>query len=448
MSYGKALSGLLLLLILCSGVQAQADLAAKVDEYMAAQVKVNHWSGTALIARDGAILLSKGYGMANRELEVANSPQTKFRLGSITKQFTATAILLLEERGKLKVEDAVCKYLDPCPAAWQPVTIHHLLTHTSGIPSYTNRPDYRRTMHESRNKEQMMAGIRDLPLEFHVGDRFKYNNSGYFLLGMIIEKASGRDYAAFLRANIFDPLGMKDSGYDVPSEILPGRAAGYLRQGSTVVNAAYLDMGQPYAAGALYSTVEDLYTWDQALAAGKLLSAKSYEKMWTPSKDTYAYGWVVTAGKRKTIGHGGGINGFSTNITRFPDDHACVIVLSNLENGNAGRVSRDLAAIFLGEPYQIPKERVVVRVDPNTYDVYVGKYQLAPDFVITVTREGDKLMTQATNQPKFEVFPESETKFFLRVVDAQMTFVKDATGKVSELILHQNGADQHAKKVE
>jgi CubicO group peptidase (beta-lactamase class C family) len=256
-------------------------------------------------------------------------------------------------------------------------------------------------------------------------------------------------YEAFLRENIFAPLGMKDSGYDRFEVILPRRATGYSLEKGAPVNSAYLDMGQPYSAGSLYSTTEDLFTWDRALAARKLLSAKSYEKMYTPFKGNYAYGWAVAPRfNRKTIGHGGGINGFSTMINRYPDDDLCFIVLSNLDSANAGRMSRDLEAILLGERYELARERVVAQVDPRIYDAYVGKYELSATFALTVTREGDRLLTQATNQPQFEVFPESETKFFLRVVDAQITFVKDAQGKVTSLILHQGGRDQTAKKVE
>ncbi len=425
------------------------DLAAKVDEYVAAQMKVNQFSGAVLIARDGKVLLSKGYGLAHREFDIPNTPQTKFRLGSITKQFTATAALLLEERGKLSTEDPLCKFLEPCPEAWKPVTVHHLLTHTSGIPSYTGMPDYRVQMTHRVSPDQMIARFRDKPLDFPVGDRYRYNNSGYFLLGVIIEKASGMSYEAFLAENIFAPLGMKDSGYDHFETILPRRAAGYSLEKGAPVNSAYLDMGQPYAAGSLYSTAEDLLTWDQALAGGKLLSAKSYEKMYTPFKNNYAYGWAVAPRfNRKTIGHGGGINGFSTMINRYPDDNVCFIVLSNLESANAGRISRDLEALYFGEKYELPRERVVARVDPRLYDAYLGKYELSPTFTITVTRDGNRLLTQATNQPQFEVFPESETKFFLRVVDAQITFVKDEKGVVTHLILHQGGRDQFAKKVE
>jgi CubicO group peptidase (beta-lactamase class C family) len=424
------------------------DFAAKVDEYVAAQIKINQFSGAVLLAKDGTVLLSKGYGLANREFDLPNTPQTKFRLGSITKQFTAAAILLLEERGKLSTDDPIGKHLDQCPEVWKPITIHHLLTHTSGIPSYTDSPDYRRKMAFPTSTAEMVARFRDQPLEFPVGDRFKYSNSGYFLLGAIIEKAAGQSYEAFLRASIFEPLGMKDSGYDRFETILPRRATGYAIRKGVLENSAYLDMGQPYAAGSLYSTTEDLFRWERALAARQLLSAASYEKMYTPCKGDYAYGWsVATRFRRKVISHGGGINGFSTMISRYPDDEVCVIVLSNLQSANAGRISRDLEALLFGEKYETPRERVIAKIDPAIYDAYVGKYELSPTFVLTVTRDGDRLLTQATNQPQVEVFPESETKFFLRAVDAQISFGKDQTGVITHLVLHQGGRDQTAKKV-
>ncbi|MBM3852353.1 MAG: DUF3471 domain-containing protein, partial [Verrucomicrobia bacterium] len=185
-----------------------------------------------------------------------------------------------------------------------------------------------------------------------------------------------------------------------------------------------------------------------ALAARQLLSAASYEKMFQPFKGNYAYGWTVaTRFKRKHIGHGGGINGFSTMISRYPEENVCVIVLSNLESANAGRISRDLEAILFRENYEIPRERLVAKVDPAIYDAYVGRYELSPTFILTITRDGDRLLSQATNQPQVEIFPESETKFFLRVVDAQISFGQDQTGAVTHLILHQGGRDQTARKV-
>jgi CubicO group peptidase (beta-lactamase class C family) len=425
------------------------DLTSKFEQYMDASVAQSHFSGSVIVTKEGKTLFARGYGLANAEHQVPNTPTTKFRLGSITKQFTATAILILQERGKLSVDDPISKHLTDAPKAWEPVTIHHLLTHTSGIHSYTSMPDYGKKMSHPETVKSMIERFKDLPVDFKPGEKFEYSNSGYFLLGAIIEKASGKSYEAFLKEAIFDPLGMKDTGYDHFATVLPHRASGYERKDGGLVNAGYLDMGQPYAAGSLYSTVEDLAKWDRALHDGKPLSKASMEKMFTPVKNDYAYGWTVaTRSGRKEIGHGGGINGFQTQIDRYPDQDVCVVVLCNVVPGSPGKVAHDLAAIVLGEPYKLPAEHKVAKVAPEVFDAYVGRYEIRPGFILTVTRDGDRLMGEPTGQPKHELFPESETEFFLKVVDAQLTFVKDDKGKVTHAVLHQAGRDSKAKRLE
>jgi CubicO group peptidase (beta-lactamase class C family) len=298
--------------------------------------------------------------------------------------------------------------------------------------------------------KSMIARFKDKPLDFAPGEKFSYSNSGYFLLGALIEKASGMSYEAFLKQAIFEPLGMKDSGYDHPKTVLPHRASGYTRARAGVENAEYLDMAQPYAAGSLYSTVEDLAKWDRALADQRLISKDSYVKMYTPVKNDYAYGWsVTTRSGRKEIGHGGGINGFATQITRYPEEKVCVVVLCNVLPLNPGKVAQNLAAITFGEEYKLPETRKVAKVDPKIYDAYVGRYQIGPDRFLTISRDGDRLMAQPTNQTKLEILPSSETEFFIEIVDAQLTFVKDENGKVTHVTLRQGKRDpEKAKRVE
>jgi CubicO group peptidase (beta-lactamase class C family) len=242
-----------------------AALAQKVDELLDAHVKLNDFHGAVLLARDGKPLVAKGYGFANIEWQVPNTPDTKFRIGSITKQFTAMLVMQLREQGKVKLEDSVCAYMTPCPEAWKPVTIHHLLTHTSGIPSYTGLAEWRKVNMVPKTIDEMIGFFRDLPLQWVPGEKYAYNNSGYFLLGVVIEKVSGKKYEEALRELILAPLGMHDTGYDWPGPIMPRRAAGYQGRGPALQNAPALDMQQPYAAGSMYSTVEDLLKWDQAL---------------------------------------------------------------------------------------------------------------------------------------------------------------------------------------
>jgi CubicO group peptidase (beta-lactamase class C family) len=336
-----------------------ATLERKVDELFNAHAAANGFSGSVLLASKGKPLVSKGYGYANAEWQIANTPQTKFRVGSVTKQFTSMLVMQLREQGKVKLEDSVCLYVEPCPAAWKGVTIHHLLTHTSGIPTYTALPAWRETMMAPRTIEQMIGFFRDLPLQWQPGERYAYNNSGYFLLGVVIEKTAGKKYEQALQDMILTPLGLKDTGYDWPQAIVPRRASGYRGNAATLSHAPAIDMQQPYAAGALYSTVEDLLKWDQALYSDTLIPAAAKNIMWTPFLENYAYGWNIGAPSAATFGHrrvahGGGINGFSAQIIRLPDAHVTAIVLSNNERGNAGAAARDLLALYYGQSYTIP----------------------------------------------------------------------------------------------
>jgi CubicO group peptidase (beta-lactamase class C family) len=424
------------------------DIATKANEYLNAQTKLGAFSGSVLIAQGGKVLLSKGYGMANLELDVPNIPQTKFRLGSVTKQFTAMAIMQLQERGLLDVNDPIIKYIPDYPNG-EKITIHHLLTHTSGIPNLTDFPDFLETVTLPSPVEKTIERFKNKPLDFEPGEKFNYSNSGYVLLGYLIEKISGKSYEDFLKENIFQPLNMNGSGYDHSSTILKNRASGYSLGTDGLVNADYINMSLPLGGGCLYSTVEDLYLWDRALYTDKLVSQSSLKEIFTPFKEDYGYGWFVSElFKHKRINHSGGIQGFSCNISRYPDDDLCIIALSNYEHAVIGKIAKDLTAIAFGEKYELPQEKKVAEIDYRICNAYVGRYQLDTNFVIEITREGNHLFGQGTGQPKFELFPESETKFFLKIIDAQISFVKDDQGKVTEMVLHQSGKDHPAKKIE
>ena len=430
----------------------RAVLEQKVDDLLEAHVEINDFHGTVLLARDGKPLVVKGYGYANIEWQIPNTPDTKFRIGSITKQFTSMLIMQLREAGKVKIEDSVCVYVTPCPEAWKPVTIHHLLTHTSGIPSYTGLAEWRKVNMVPKTIDEMIGFFRDLPLQWVPGEKFAYNNSGYFLLGVVIEKATGKKYEEALEAMILDPLGMDDTGYDWPGTILPKRASGYQGRGPALANAPALDMQQPYAAGSMYSTVEDLLKWDQALYTDALIPSSAKTLMWTPFKDNYAYGWGIREASPATFGyrqvaHSGGINGFSSMIIRVPEINVTAIVLGNNAASPASPIARDLLAIYFGAPYDIPAPKTVIALDPKVFDQYVGEYQLGPNFIMTVSREGNRFMTQATGQPPVEIFPLSETKFFPKEIEAEITFVKSADGTVTGLMLTQNGRTQMAKRI-
>src|SRR5579859_1884884 len=418
----------------------QSDRVARMEQLIKAYVP-SRFMGTVLVAQDGKVLLDKGYGFANLEWEIPNTPTTKFRLGSITKQFTAASILLLEERGKLKVEDPVKKYMPNAPAAWDKITIFHVLTHTSGIPSFTGFPDYESREARAMTPEKLVEWFRDKPLEFEPGTKWNYSNSGYVLLGYLIEKISGESYSNFVQQNIFTPLGMKDSGYDSNSVIIAHRAAGYTPGKSGPVNAGFVHMSIPFSAGALYSTTEDLLRWEQGLFGGKVLKPESLAKMTTPFKQDYAFGLgVSTQNGHKMIAHDGGIQGFSTALAYYPDDKLVVAVLANL-NGPAGQIAGNLAKVAHGEKVVLPTERKEITLPQEVLKQYVGTYELTPRFSLAITLEDGQLISQGTNQGKVPMFAESETLFFLKLVDAQIEFVKNEKGEVTNLVLHQNGRD-------
>ncbi|SPF45053.1 Beta-lactamase (fragment) [Candidatus Sulfopaludibacter sp. SbA4] len=413
------------------------DFTTRADKYINPLVEQNQFIGSVLVARDGKPIFRKGFGLADREWNIPNGPDTKFRLGSITKQFTATAILQLVEAGKLKTEDPVSKYYTDAPASWSKITIHNLLTHTSGIPSYTEIPGFfqKQAMFDLTPAE-IVKLTEDKPLDFEPGEKWKYDNSGYILLGYVIEKVSGQTYADYIRQHIFEPLGMHDTGYDNTKDILPHRASGYVYQGGRWQNAPYLAMTLPYAAGSLYSTVDDLLIWDQALYAGKPLTAASFEKMFTPYKNGYGYGWGI--GKQfdhKQISHGGGINGFSTVISRFPDDKVTVIVLSNMQSPAVGRIGSALAGMVFGIDPVVHSE---IKIESKLLDDYAGVYTLPPG-AFTIARDGDRLMGGPEGQRAQPLIPYDRDKFFVRAAETELEFRRDPQGKVIELVVRQNG---------
>ena len=560
-----------ILLLGCHAAALAQDHAAKIQEVLTLAQKYKQFNGSALVAENGKVIYKGGFGLANMEWNIPNTPDTKFRLGSITKQFTATLTMQLVEQGKIKLDAKISDYLpDYRKDIGEKVTIHQLLTHTSGIPSYTGQPGFVENV--SRNPYKVDDFVKKYAsgdLEFEPGSKYSYNNSGYFLLGAIIEHVTGKPYEQVLKENIFDPLGMKNTGYDHHDTIIPKRATGYSKTPDGYTNAGYLDMSIPYAAGSIYSTVEDLYLWDQALYTDKLVSAQSKALMYKPFLQDYAYGWVVQNASFKQDGkdvpvirHGGGINGFTTTIVRFPQEKNLIVLLDNTGTGYLDRLSDSIAKILYNQPYEQPKISIVpvlaktiaekgiaagvtqyrdlkakesatydfseaelnqlgygllrtgkhreaieifklnveaypqgfntydslgdayvainerelakqnykkslelnpnntnaaaalktldtstITVDPKILDAYVGEYEVGPGFVLRVFREGDKFMTQATGQPAFEIFPESETVFYPRAFPAKLTFIKDADGTVNAIRIDQAGRVTNGKRI-
>lgn len=361
------------------------DLLSKYHEY-------GQFNGSVLVVENGEVIYKNGFGMANMEHEIPNTPDTKHRLGSITKQFTAGLILQLVEQGKLELKAPISTYLpDYTGPAAEVVTIHHLLTHSSGIPSYTSFPDFfKEQSRDPYSPKDFVKTFADSTLQFTPGEQFDYSNSGYFLLGHIIEEVTGKTYEQVLQENILDPLNMKDTGYDHHDSILKNRASGYERTGNGYANAPYLDMSLPYAAGSLYSTVEDMYKWDRALNTDKVLSEESRKLMFTPQipagSSQYSYGWMIDkmpVGKTRDsvdmVGHGGGINGFNTLIVRFPEEDDLIVLLNNTGGTKLNAMAVGINNILQGAEAEMPKRSLAMEVLPvfakDGADAGLNKYK-------------------------------------------------------------------------
>ena len=363
MSVSRTMNNLLLLIGLshyaafCQDTETQSALQ-KVDAYIRAQEGQGAFRGSVLVGIDGRIVFEKGYGYADEEWGAKNTPTTKFRIASLTKQFTGASILLLQERHLLQIQDPIQKYVSGLPPSWQSITLHQLLTHTSGIPNYAEIEHVDSVLNRTgATMRELVEVAATKPLEFQPGTQLHYTNTGYALLGLVIEKVSGLSYAEFLQRNIFDPLGMKDSGYDVQSAILPQRASGYMRKDNHIENADFIDMSIPNASGSVYSTVEDMYRWNEGVANGKFLSAASMEAMFNVYSETlfqgqhYGYGVVLAERFGKTLYyHGGGVKGFETVLQRYPKEHLSIVVLENLDPTAPWNVGDQIASYLFHQP--------------------------------------------------------------------------------------------------
>lgn len=425
-------------------------VAAAVDAYARAAEAVQHFQGVVLVARDGKPLLEKGYGLADRELAVPNTPATKFLIGSVTKQFTAAAILQLQEQGKLSVQDPIAKYLPNWPKPnGDRITIHQLLSHTSGLPNYTDDAALmaRRTLDLS--PEELCATFQDKPLDFEPGTGWAYSNSGYVVLGRIIEAVAGVPYEQYLQEHVLGPAGMRDSGYGHQEPVIPNRACGYAWKDGNWTNALRIAMTLPYSAGALYATAGDLLRWDQALYGDKVLSAASKEQMFTPVRADYGYGQMLQDrhGHREIM-HGGGIDGFTSHLARYPDDRLTVIVLCNNESVQAPAIGVAIAAILFGQPYDVPMAKTAVALDPARLDDYLGAYRIADGQYRLIRRDGDQLLSQRSGGAPRRIFPEAKDRFFYENDNATtVTFERDAKGTVVAQLMHQQGTDARCERV-
>ena len=439
-----------------------AALTAKVDKLFAPWDQPASPGAALVIIKDGAVVYKRGYGVANLEYDIRITPATVFHVASVSKQFTAFAITLLAKQGKLSLDDDIRKYLPEVPDFGKTITIRHLIHHISGLRDQWEllaMAGWR--LDDVITKEHILKMVRhQKELNFDPGSEHLYCNTGYTLLAVIVERVSGQSFRQFTEDNIFKPLGMTNTHFHDDHEmIVKNRAYSYspARDGFKLSVLSYANVG----ATSLFTTVEDMAKWVQNFDDGRVGGAQVIDQMHQQGvlnngeKISYAFGLVIGKYKGlKIVEHSGGDAGYRSHVMRFPDQKFAVVILSNLGSFNPGGIARQVADVYLADqltpdaPKKAPPERAIIKVNPSIYDAYVGKYELQGGMMVTVTKEDDRLMAQPVGQPKTELLPESETKFYVKVVDAEVTFERDETGKVARFTLSQGGQNLPAKRVE
>ena len=437
-----------LALLLTATVAGAAD---KVDDIVSAELKRQGVPGASIaVVQDGKVVKAAGYGLANVELQIPATAETVYQIGSVSKQLIAAGITLLAQDGKLSVDDKISKFLVGTPATWQPITVRHLLTHTSGLLREAPGFDPLKVQSDA----DLVRTAYPAPLLFTPGEKWEYSNTGYFALAEIIRTVSGEPWAVFLQKRLFQPLVMTATRTTTTTEIVANRADGYAPLNGTLVNAPVLLAVRP--SGAFLSTVLDLAKWDVALNTAQPFTAATREQMWTPvrlnsgASHPYGFGWELDApAGHKRVLHSGSMPGYRATLQRFVDDRLTIIVLTNAGNADPGSIARRIAETYIPGLSTISTsapaapQRTVAAVDPSVFDAYVGQYQPNPNITVTISRDGDKLMFEASGNPgnRLELLPESETSFFNNGLPATISFVKDATGKVTHLVLMNNGRE-------
>ncbi|QBD76387.1 class A beta-lactamase-related serine hydrolase [Ktedonosporobacter rubrisoli] len=426
--------------------------------YMQTYARLKKFSGTVLLARGEEIHFLRAYGLACYELDVPNSPDTIFQLGSLSKPFTATAILQLQDAGRLHVTDTLATYFPDYPHG-QEIKLHHLLSNTSGITDYLLLPEFRQFMGRQTTLEELLASFREQPLEFAPGERFSYSNSNWLLLGAIIERISGLSYNAFLQKHQFQPLGLTHTGYEEINALIKCRAAGYFQRGMELVRAEYDDPTALYAAGGLHSTAEEVFRWIRAVYRGRLLSIDARQQMFRPQAasgeaDQFTYGYGCEIGQsiqHPSIGHSGAIHGYQTIAKHFTEDDLTVVVLSNMGNVNVPEIATALAAIAFGEPYTLPQKHTSCELDLATIADYEGTYKGTYGGRTTQMSfyvEEGKFWMHVPPLAKSEVFAISATKYFTHSKgEVELSFIKNTQGKVESIEMNWSGYSMIATRI-
>lgn len=429
--------------------ETTGDWVQSCDQYLAAQFEHGMFNGYAVVADGGNVKLSKAYGKADYDKDVVCTPDTKFLIGSLTKQFTALLVLQQVQHGTLRLEQTIESFFPQIVSA-NKVTIRELLNHTSGLPNFTDFSEYATFEETNVTLDDIVRAIAHRPATFEPGTKYAYCNSNYLLLGIILEKVSGESYERLLQHDIFAPAHMVDSGLFFSGRTYEHFATGYTEDVQHYVAAAKPHAEFAFAAGQIYSTANDLLKWDGSLQSDTLLGSELKEQMFTPGKEDYGFGWVI----RKTAGmtvefHSGALPGFRSSFFRIPEKRCAIILLCNMDSPSlTEHIANDLLSYYLGKPYTAPVFHKAIAVAQAVLERYIGKYQVNEKAFIHVTLEDGKLMVRATGQEKHEFYPETDNTFFVKFSDAEITFEKGDRGEVKQAVLLHGGKTITASKVE
>ena len=443
------------------------DVAKTVDQYLTARTELGRFSGAVLIAKDGKVLLRKGYGFADVEKKAPYTPETQQEVASISKMFTAMAALKLRDQGKLRLEDPVCKYLEDCPEVWKPITIQQLMRHTSGIPDYEEALEigsekYMAFMTQPGASAKIVENAGKLPLDFKPGEKFHYSNTGYIVLSYVIQKAAGQPFGDFVVKTLLTPAGMAHSGVfgagAPPKDLANGYTHGDLGWDKMLAGVPLtaghlkkvekLPLTPPAGDAGIYSTVDDLYRWSQVMDGGPLVSTEEAAEVFTPGLEDYGYGWFINTGfDRKRLRHNGLLPGYVSDFIKFPGDKITIILFSNLDRTRIDRVARDVTAIVLGTPYDMPVHGKVVQLTTEQFAKLEGEYKMSDGNLLTVRKEPDLLAAELKGRYTAGLIPLSPTEFYFPLGDGKALFTVDESGKAVRVNMRYGGEDHVAQRV-
>lgn len=448
----KGIGVLLLLFSLCLAFLSSGckNYQNEIEEYLDAANQLWGFEGSVLVSYRGKVMLARGYGMANQQFKIPNTPETKYFIGSITKQFTAAAILILQERGSLNIDSSISTYLKDYPRpAGNMITIRHLLRHTSGVPNYTEWPEVILRRTQLISPGELMALFKNESLDFEPGHGFKYSNSGYIILGAIIEEVSGQSYEAFLHNEILKPLEMYNSGYGRREAAIPNRADGYtIEESGVLINAAPIEFSVLHTAGALYSTPFDLNLWNQALYTDKIMEYKSIEEMFAPGPHGYGFGWFVEhEWGRWHAFHDGFIDGFNTYVDRWFEDQLFIVVLSNEDEAPVKKIARGITAIIYNKDYSFPINKTPAILGDINPEDYEGVFEIGPELYRFVIHRNDSFFTSIQAYPRYLIYPQAIDTFYYAADNTRLlVFVRDSLSRIIGCVDYNDGSFILGKK--